>query len=93
MPRRPDDWVLGTKDWKDMRQVVLDRDHHVCQIRGPHCTTRATAVDHIHPRSQGGGHDLANLRAACVACNSRGAAYITAAVRRGTTLGARSRRW
>jgi 5-methylcytosine-specific restriction endonuclease McrA len=56
---------------------VIDRDLGLCQIKGPHCTTYATEVDHIVPRIEGGAlFDPANLRAACRACNSRAGAQL-----------------
>ena len=57
--------------WRRIRAQILDRDNHLCQIRGPRCTTAATAVDHIIPVQSGGPwFDPANLRAACVNCNN-----------------------
>lgn len=56
--------------WQQMRQAVLLRDDHACQIRGPQCVGVATHVDHIVPLSEGGQRlDPANLRAACAVCN------------------------
>jgi 5-methylcytosine-specific restriction endonuclease McrA len=65
--------------WRTLRRVILERDRGVCQVRGPGCTTDATAVDHIVPACEGGDfYDPANLRASCRACNSaRGAATAT----------------
>ena len=57
------------KDWKARRQVVLKQANHECQIRGVHCEGAASHVDHIVRRADGGGHDFANLRAACGVCN------------------------
>lgn len=54
-----------------MRHPILERDGYACQIRGPRCTGTATTVDHIVPLIQGGARlDPANLRAACLRCNS-----------------------
>ena len=58
------------RGWHTIRQTVLARDGHICQIALPGCTTIATAVDHIQPRARGGTDDLHNLRAACTHCNS-----------------------
>ena len=52
--------------YRKLRPVVMDRDGHQCQIRGPGCTGKATDVDHVIP---GGPNDLSNLRAACSPCN------------------------
>ena len=56
-------------NWPRIRAAILERDRHVCQIRGGTCTTRATHVDHIITVEQGGGNDERNLRAACATCN------------------------
>ncbi len=57
--------------WKRIRRQVLERDGHLCQIRGPRCTTAATEVDHILSVSQGGAwFDPLNLRASCAPCNN-----------------------
>jgi hypothetical protein len=61
---------LGTSRWKRIRQTVLDRDGHECQIRGRGCKGTANTVDHIVPHNLGGGDDPGNLRAACRPCNS-----------------------
>jgi hypothetical protein len=53
-------------DWPTIREWVLERDRHVCQI----CLIRAaTDVDHIWPRRLGGEDHVDNLRAACGPCN------------------------
>lgn len=71
MPRRSSPY--GTT-WTRLRLAILDRDGHTCQIAGPGCTHYATHVDHITSVKHGGTNDPANLRAACVHCNtSRGA--------------------
>jgi hypothetical protein len=57
---------LGTQRWKDQRLRVLKRDGYVCQ----YCGEDATQVDHVIPRSRGGGHELENLLACCAKCNS-----------------------
>ena len=57
------------RDWQKRRLLVLARDGYRCAIRGGNCTRVATEVDHIIPIKDGGGHELSNLRAACVPCN------------------------
>jgi len=57
---------LGTQRWKDQRLRVLKRDSYICQ----YCGEDATQVDHVIPRSRGGGHELENLLACCAKCNS-----------------------
>ncbi|MEU3192855.1 HNH endonuclease [Streptomyces sp. NPDC006992] len=52
------------------RRGVLVRDRHRCG----YCGRRATTVDHIVPRSHGGGDTWLNTVAACAADNHRKAA-------------------
>jgi 5-methylcytosine-specific restriction endonuclease McrA len=78
---------LWTKAYRRARLWVLDRDRHVCRIRGPRCTTYATEVDHITARADGGDvYDPANMRAACRACNGWLAARRTNAMRYRNTV-------
>lgn len=64
--------------WKDARPVrvveVWERDGGRCQLCGEACSRdprdeRAGTVDHIVPRSWGGGDELANLRLVCLPCH------------------------
>jgi hypothetical protein len=34
-PRRRN--PLDTRTWRKLSHAILNRDHHVCQIQGPHC--------------------------------------------------------
>jgi 5-methylcytosine-specific restriction protein A len=62
--------VHHTHAWRIVRRAILERDGHVCQIRGQRCTGVATHVDHIVPAADGGAWlDPTNLRAACQTCN------------------------
>jgi 5-methylcytosine-specific restriction endonuclease McrA len=47
------------------RLAILERDGYRCML----CGKPATTVDHILPRSKGGGDEPENLRAACGRCN------------------------
>ncbi len=48
------------------RRNLLERDRHTCQ----YCTSRERlTLDHIIPRSRGGGDTWENLVTACVRCN------------------------
>lgn len=49
------------------RRAVLVRDNFECQ----YCGRAAENVDHIVPRSRGGGHTWENVVAACRPCNAR----------------------
>jgi len=69
---------LWTPAYRTLRLCVLDRDGWACQIRSPICTQRATCVDHIVDRADGGPViDPANMRAACRQCNGWRAAERT----------------
>ena len=72
-----DDPRLNKRDYRRLRVLVLERDRHECQIKGPTCTRYATVVDHIIARADGGDFwNPNNLRAACRACNGVGGAEI-----------------
>jgi len=56
--------------WRRIRRTIFERDSYTCR----YCGAPAQHVDHVHPRSQGGGDELDNLVAACAPCNlSKGA--------------------
>ena len=44
---------------------------HRDQFRCGYCGTKATTIDHIMPRSRGGGHSWENCVACCANCNHR----------------------
>jgi 5-methylcytosine-specific restriction endonuclease McrA len=49
------------------RRAVFARDEHRCQ----YCGDQADSIDHVLPRSRGGGHTWDNVAAACRPCNLR----------------------
>jgi 5-methylcytosine-specific restriction endonuclease McrA len=57
---------LRTQEWKRTRAFILDRDAHTCA----YCGGEADTVDHIVPKSLGGGNEPGNLLACCRRCNS-----------------------
>jgi hypothetical protein len=75
-------WAGGsTRRWRKLRESVLNRDGHLCQVPvagGRRCGAHATHVDHITPLANGGAKwDPTNCRAACQPCNlSRGASTV-----------------
>jgi 5-methylcytosine-specific restriction endonuclease McrA len=49
------------------RERIFERDGHCCV----HCgSSELLQIDHIHPRSKGGGDEDSNLQTLCRACNS-----------------------
>jgi 5-methylcytosine-specific restriction endonuclease McrA len=49
------------------RRAVFGRDGHLCQ----YCGGPAESIDHVMPRSKGGGHTWENVVACCRPCNIR----------------------
>jgi 5-methylcytosine-specific restriction endonuclease McrA len=50
------------------RKNVLRRDAHTCQYCG---SGKRLTIDHVMPKSRGGGDTWENLVTACVPCNNR----------------------
>lgn len=50
-------------------RAILRRDDFTCQYEG--CSSKATTVDHVVPRCQGGKSTWANLVGCCRACNEK----------------------
>src|SRR4051812_18999799 len=53
------------------RRNIFARDHNQCQYCGKRFPTSELSLDHIVPRSQGGGSTWENIVCACVGCNVR----------------------
>ena len=53
---------------KPSRTMIYKRDGHKCQYCG---STKNLTIDHIIPRSRGGGDTWENLVVACMPCNTR----------------------
>ena len=53
------------------RRNIFARDHNQCQYCGRKFITSELSLDHIIPRSQGGGTTWENIVCACVDCNVR----------------------
>jgi len=53
------------------RRNIFARDHNRCQYCGKHYPSSELSLDHVVPRSQGGGASWENLVCCCVGCNSR----------------------
>jgi hypothetical protein len=54
---------------KSLRFEVFARDAFTCQYCGARPPDVVLELDHIHPRSKGGGDDLTNLITSCFDCN------------------------
>jgi len=53
------------------RRNLFARDRNICQYCGRHFTTSELSIDHVLPRSLGGGDSWENLVCACIRCNAR----------------------
>jgi 5-methylcytosine-specific restriction endonuclease McrA len=53
------------------RRNIFARDHNQCQYCGKKVATSELSLDHVTPRSQGGGTSWENIVCACVDCNVR----------------------
>jgi len=53
------------------RRNLFARDSNRCQYCGHHFPTQELSIDHVVPKTQGGGESWANLVCACVKCNAR----------------------
>lgn len=54
------------------RAALMQRDRFRCG----YCAGKATTIDHIVPRSRGGGHSWENCVACCASCNHRKADHL-----------------
>ena len=56
--------------WVKTRKTILERDKHLCQsCKAKGQITKATTVDHIKPKAEGGTDDPANLQCICDDCH------------------------
>jgi len=53
------------------RRNLFARDRNQCQYCGRHFSTCELSIDHVKPRTQGGGDTWENLVCACIRCNAR----------------------
>ena len=53
------------------RRTVMARDHYTCQYCGAQPGRSELTLDHVVPRSQGGGTSWENVVTACRSCNQR----------------------
>lgn len=50
------------------RENIFKRDEYTCVYCGSH---KNLTIDHIHPRSKGGGNNWDNLITSCFSCNAK----------------------
>jgi 5-methylcytosine-specific restriction endonuclease McrA len=62
---------LPTQLVKLNRRNLFARDRNQCQYCGRHFPTSELSIDHVLPRSLGGGDSWENLVCACIRCNAR----------------------
>ncbi len=62
---------LPRNEVKLNRRNIFARDHNRCQYCGGRFPTAELSLDHVIPRSQGGGASWENLVCCCVGCNTR----------------------
>lgn len=52
------------------RRVVYHRDEGICMYCADRIAYKDATLDHVHPKSRGGGDEYTNIVLACQACNS-----------------------
>lgn len=62
---------LPRQEVKLNRRNIFARDHNRCQYCGGSFSSSELSLDHVLPRSQGGGSSWQNLVCCCVKCNSK----------------------
>jgi 5-methylcytosine-specific restriction endonuclease McrA len=53
------------------RKAIFERDNNTCQYCGRKTRKERLTIDHVIPRSRGGGDTWGNLVLACLECNAR----------------------
>lgn len=51
------------------RKMVYLRDNYTCQYCGEQFTSKDLTLDHVKPKSQGGGYGWKNIVTCCATCN------------------------
>jgi len=62
---------IPRKDMVLTRKAIFERDGNTCQYCGRKMRREKLTIDHIVPRSRGGGDSWSNLVLACLECNAR----------------------
>jgi len=53
------------------RRNIFVRDRYRCQYCAAECRVQELTIDHVHPRSRGGGSSWENLVSSCGPCNRK----------------------
>jgi hypothetical protein len=53
------------------REILYARDHYLCAYCGDVHGFKDLTIDHVHPKSRGGGNQWTNTVTACKPCNMR----------------------
>lgn len=53
------------------KQNVFIRDEYYCQYCGIQVTKKTASIDHVIPKSKGGGNSFSNTVCACKNCNAK----------------------
>jgi 5-methylcytosine-specific restriction endonuclease McrA len=61
---------IPKRDIKYSRENVFHRDANICQYCGKRFKRNELTIDHVVPKSIGGGNTWDNIVAACVPCNA-----------------------
>lgn len=59
------------KDIVLTRKAIFERDNNTCQYCGRKTRKERLTIDHVIPKSRGGGEEWNNLVLACLECNAR----------------------
>jgi 5-methylcytosine-specific restriction endonuclease McrA len=62
---------IPRKDMVLTRKAIFERDNNTCQYCGRKSRREKLTIDHVIPRSRGGGDTWDNLVLACLECNAR----------------------
>ena len=54
---------------RNKRARLIERDGPNCSFCHKYLSDHEITIDHIVPKSQGGGNNIENLRIACFSCN------------------------
>jgi 5-methylcytosine-specific restriction protein A len=59
------------REWQKIRNLFIKQNPLCVKCKAKRLTVPAKEIDHILPKSKGGGDEVSNLQALCKACHSR----------------------